>query len=339
MTVFNHKLQESRFRDWVSEYRDQLYMELAAISLDFTPHIYPSTDWFSPEGEPSIAVPFYLADSRLKNKASKILGKVEGSNKTDIMKLFRHEAGHAFETAFNMKYSAIRKNAFGSYTKPYPTSYVPRPFRRDCIDYLGFGYGGSHPSEDLAETFAFYLEHGNAAFDTYRGNSLIRKKLLAVKKMIENSSRRVPKKPNRKTPPYHIRTYSDPWKEVALESNTLQSLERHKIMCEGISALIRVQKPMKSHLKKSISHLEKDSKMLLNKNCTSNPQRVYSYHQNRQKRHWGLFVYELTRPCYLSRASKIGVQILLNNPTARVSSALSPVFKKYLEKRLYIHAI
>src|SRR5713226_1568575 len=44
----------------------QFYGELAARGVSFRPHCYLGDEWFSPEGVPAIAIPFYLAHPRLK---------------------------------------------------------------------------------------------------------------------------------------------------------------------------------------------------------------------------------------------------------------------------------
>ena len=43
-----------------------LYEELAARGLPLRPHCYLGDEWFSPDGVPAIAIPFYLAHPRLK---------------------------------------------------------------------------------------------------------------------------------------------------------------------------------------------------------------------------------------------------------------------------------
>ena len=52
-------------------------------------------EWFSPDGVPGIAVPFYLAHPRLTRLERKMTGVVEGSNANWQMRILRHEAGHA----------------------------------------------------------------------------------------------------------------------------------------------------------------------------------------------------------------------------------------------------
>ena len=49
----------------LSEMREQLYSELAERNLRLKPHCWLSNDWFSPDGVPGIAIPFYLAHPRL----------------------------------------------------------------------------------------------------------------------------------------------------------------------------------------------------------------------------------------------------------------------------------
>ncbi len=39
----------------------QLYEELAARGIRFRPRCYLGDEWFSPDGGPSVAIPFYLA--------------------------------------------------------------------------------------------------------------------------------------------------------------------------------------------------------------------------------------------------------------------------------------
>src|SRR5579862_983889 len=58
----------------------RLYEELDERGIRFRPHVWLSDDWFSPDGVPGIAVPFYLAHPRLRRLARKMTREVEGSN-------------------------------------------------------------------------------------------------------------------------------------------------------------------------------------------------------------------------------------------------------------------
>src|SRR5688500_1321200 len=43
----------------------ELQEELTARHLSFHPHFWLSSEWFSPDGVPGVAIPFYLAHPRL----------------------------------------------------------------------------------------------------------------------------------------------------------------------------------------------------------------------------------------------------------------------------------
>ena len=56
----------------------QLYAELEARQLLFRPHVWVSNEWFTPDGVPGIAVPFYLAHPRLAKLELDQMLEVEG---------------------------------------------------------------------------------------------------------------------------------------------------------------------------------------------------------------------------------------------------------------------
>ena len=73
----------------------QLYAELEARRLIFRPHFWLSNEWFTPDGVPGIAVPFYLAHPRLAKLEMDQMLEVEGGTSEWCMRILRHEAGHA----------------------------------------------------------------------------------------------------------------------------------------------------------------------------------------------------------------------------------------------------
>ena len=81
---------------------DQLNEELAHRGLRFKPHCWLSDDWFSPDGIPGIAIPFYLAHSRLM--------KLERKQMLEV------EVGHALDTAYRLHRRRRWREVFG--TKP-----------------------------------------------------------------------------------------------------------------------------------------------------------------------------------------------------------------------------
>lgn len=147
---------------------DQLYDELAQRGIRFRPHCWLSDDWYSPEGIPGIAIPFYLAHPRLMRLERKQLLEVEGGTKASCMKILRHEAGHAVDTAFGLSRKPCYRRLFGRVSQPYPDYYLPTPGSRDYVLHLEMWYAQSHPVEDFAETFAVWLRPGSRWRTHYR---------------------------------------------------------------------------------------------------------------------------------------------------------------------------
>jgi Putative zinc-binding metallo-peptidase len=135
----------------------RLYEELDGRGIRFRPHVWLSADWFSPDGVPGIAVPFYLAHPRLVRLARKMTREVEGSNANWLMRILRHEAGHAIDSAYRLRRRAHWRALFGPASRPYRDRYRVRPGSRRHVQHLGDWYAQSHPTEDFAETFAVWL--------------------------------------------------------------------------------------------------------------------------------------------------------------------------------------
>ena len=153
----------------------QLYRELEARGLTFRPYVWLSDEWFTPDGVPGIAVPFYLAHPRLaKLEASQML-EVEGGTKDWCMRILRHEAGHAIENAYLLRRRRRRQKLFGRSSQPYPTYYTPRPYSRSFVRHLEVWYAQSHPDEDFAETFAVWLDPQSLWKERYRGWPVMKK--------------------------------------------------------------------------------------------------------------------------------------------------------------------
>ena len=152
---------------WLEHRLDQLHQELAQRGLRVKPHAWLSSEWFSPDGVPGIAVPFYLAHERLMRLEQCKMLEVEGGTERHCMRLLRHEAGHAISTAFRLHYRRRWQNSFGSARQPYPESYVPRARSRSYVLHLDWWYAQAHPAEDFAETFAVWLTPANRWRKTY----------------------------------------------------------------------------------------------------------------------------------------------------------------------------
>ena len=132
--------------------------ELHRRGIRFKPHFWFSTDWFSPDGVPGIAVPFFLGHPRLLRLERRMIGEAEGSNRRWRQRLLRHELGHAVDTAFGLRRRRDWQRVFGRAGAPYSRDYTVRPGSKEYVLHLEHWYAQSHPTEDFAETFAVWLQ-------------------------------------------------------------------------------------------------------------------------------------------------------------------------------------
>jgi putative zinc-binding metallo-peptidase len=137
---------------------ERLYRELATRGIRFRPHCWLAQEWFSPDGVPGIAIPFYLAHRRLMSIERRFMREVEGGNRNWLMRILRHEAGHAIDSAYRLRRRRHWRDVFGPASLPYPDTYRPRPGSRRFVQHLGAWYAQAHPTEDFAETFAVWLK-------------------------------------------------------------------------------------------------------------------------------------------------------------------------------------
>jgi hypothetical protein len=137
---------------------DQLHEELAARGVALRPDCYLGDEWFSPEGVPAIAIPFYLAHPRLKTLELHQMMEVEGGTAEWCQMLLRHECGHAIDHAYRLSGRKEWQSMFGSPETEYsPETYTPRPYSKSFVRHLPNWYAQAHPDEDFAETFAVWL--------------------------------------------------------------------------------------------------------------------------------------------------------------------------------------
>jgi hypothetical protein len=136
----------------------QLNRELEARGLAFKPHYYLSDEWFTPDGVPGIAIPFYLGHPRLAKLEQNQMLEVEGGDAESCLRILRHEAGHAIDNAYQLRRRPIRRRLFGNPAIEYPEYYTPKPYSKSFVQHLDHWYAQSHPDEDFAETFAVWLD-------------------------------------------------------------------------------------------------------------------------------------------------------------------------------------
>lgn len=167
-----------------------IYKELEQRNLRFRPHFWLSNEWFSPDGIPGIAIPFYLAHPRLARLEKKQMLEVEGGTHNWCMKILRHEVGHAIENGFGLRRIRARRRMFGKSTEVYPEFYSPKPYSKSYVLHLDSWYAQSHPDEDFAETFAVWLTPDNNWREKYRGWPVLRKLEYMDRLMADLANRR-----------------------------------------------------------------------------------------------------------------------------------------------------
>jgi hypothetical protein len=154
---------------------ERLWGELEQKGIGFRPHCWLAEEWFSPDGIPGIAIPFYLAHPRLARLEERQMFSIEGWTESSCMQLLRHEAGHAIDTAFQLHLRKDWRRMFGRWSKRYPEWYRPNPRSRKHVLHLDWWYAQSHPAEDFAETFAVWLHPRRQWRAQYRGWPALRK--------------------------------------------------------------------------------------------------------------------------------------------------------------------
>ncbi len=164
-SLTDEELLEVRLKDlkvtvegtWLEDCLLALYDELAQAGLRVRPHAWISSEWFSPDNTPGIAIPFYLAHPRLMRLERKMIIDVEGGTWRECMAILRHEAGHVLQHAYALARRRKWQHLFGPSSQRYPRYYQPNPASRHFVQHLRLWYAQSHPDEDFAETFAIWL--------------------------------------------------------------------------------------------------------------------------------------------------------------------------------------
>ena len=179
----DEQLLDLRFCDLALEWEgttleshvQQVWDELALRDIRVRPHIWLSTEWFSPDGIPGVAVPFYLAHPRLLRLEKTMMLEAEGGTREDCLGILRHEFGHCVQHAWRLHRRGEWRRQFGNTHKPYPEIYRPNPASQRFVQHLRQYYAQAHPDEDFAETFAVWLTPRSAWRRRYAGWPALRK--------------------------------------------------------------------------------------------------------------------------------------------------------------------
>jgi hypothetical protein len=170
----------------------QLNTELDARGLTFRPHYWLSDEWFTPDGVPGIAMPFYLAHPRLARLEFAQMLEVEGGDPEECLRILRHETGHAIDNAYALRRRPRRRRLFGNPAIEYPEYYTPKPYSKSYVQHLDHWYAQSHPDEDFAETFAVWLDPHSMWASRYAGWPAQRK-LEYMDRLMRELARRRPR--------------------------------------------------------------------------------------------------------------------------------------------------
>lgn len=139
----------------IEPYMQRLYRELRRHGLKhFRPECYLTDEWHTPDYQPIIGVPFWLADRRLA-RIERAMRYLE--DEAEIMKFLRHEAGHAFSYAYRLQPTPAWRRLFGPTRRTYIDDYPVVPESRHFVHHVAGEYAQKHPDEDFAETFAVWL--------------------------------------------------------------------------------------------------------------------------------------------------------------------------------------
>jgi hypothetical protein len=176
---------------WLEACIAQLHEELKARNIPFQPRCYLADEWLTPENEPVIGIPFYLAHPRLIKLQKKMMLEAEGDSPDWCMKLLRHEAGHALTYAYGLNRKRSWQRVFGSPTETYGETYRFRPYSKSFVRHLDYYYAQYHPDEDFVETFAVWLTPGLDWRSKYAGWKAL-DKLLFVDKLMASIAGKPP---------------------------------------------------------------------------------------------------------------------------------------------------
>src|SRR5256885_17128328 len=99
--------------------------ELEERGLGFRPYYWLSDEWFTPDGVPGIAIPFYLAHPRLAKLELAQMLEVEGSDRESGLRILPHEVGHAIDNRYQLRRRPTRRRLVGHSATEEPEDYTP----------------------------------------------------------------------------------------------------------------------------------------------------------------------------------------------------------------------
>jgi len=176
---------------WLVDCVTDLYRELESKGIQFKPSCYLADEWLTPDKEPVVGIPFFLAHPALIRLEKKMMIDAEGGTRTWCMKLLRHETGHALNYAYKLYRRKKWQKIFGQFSKEYGDTYRFRPYSKSFVRHLEDYYAQYHPDEDFAETFAVWLTPESNWQERYKGWKAIAK-LNYIQELINEIKEKTP---------------------------------------------------------------------------------------------------------------------------------------------------
>jgi hypothetical protein len=170
----------------------RLKKELKDHRILLWPDFYFGNEWGCVNKKISVSIPFYLATPELKA----LEGDVPMNEK--IMKILRHETGHAINYAYKLWQRIDWRETFGDFNKTYRERYLFRvnPWSKSYVRHLHYlgdpHYAQKHPDEDWAETFAIWLDSRSKWDVKYRNWPNALEKLSIVDRLMEEIAGKEP---------------------------------------------------------------------------------------------------------------------------------------------------
>ena len=142
---------------WLEDCLADLHEEMEERGLRLRPHAWISSEWFSPDDTPGIAIPFYLAHPRLMKLEKQDDARRRGRHAVRV----HGDPAPRGRPRRAARLPAASPAALAATVRPsskrYPSYYRPNPASRRYVQHLRLWYAQSHPDEDFAETFAVWL--------------------------------------------------------------------------------------------------------------------------------------------------------------------------------------
>jgi hypothetical protein len=168
----------------------QVGNELTARGISWRPtYVVGEADFWTADQATSINVPWTLSSMQLWKLVN---DQAEKYSYDDVVRILRHEVGHALGYAFELWRGPVWRAAFGDFFAPYRDEFpIDVTATADFVDHLASmpsspnaHYAQKHPDEDWAETFAVWLDPGSRWRETYADRPGALVKLEAVDRML-----------------------------------------------------------------------------------------------------------------------------------------------------------